>query len=419
MEKEYLDKIALFRFSLIAPLVNNTYEASSKMQYFRNIAAKKHTLPDGTKVRISASTVKKWYLRYKNHGIDSLIPKIRSDAGKPRVLDLNAINKIHDIKEQFPYITGVMVYQKLVESGYVKANDVSLSSVHRYLRDNNLKRNQVSPDEKRAFEMEFANDCWQADTSFCPCIMVNGRKVKTYLISIIDDASRLVVHAEFFFRDNAINLQKTFKKAIAKYGIPRKFYVDNGGPYKNGQLSMICASLGIVLIHTRPYTPTSKGKIERVFRTLKDGYINAVDWNSFKSLEHLNSEFSKHLNDKYTNETHSSIKYTPKDRYLKDLDKIKYIPETELEKCFLHRVTRKVRNDATIPLNNQLFEVPQKYIGQRINIRYSPINLDEAYIFDINNKLIDTIFPLRKVDNSKIKRKNIDYSIMIGDGSNV
>ena len=111
MSNEELQKIALFRFSLIAPLVNNTYEALSKMEYFRNIASREHTLPDGTEVKLAASTLKKWYLKYMKLGIDGLMPKIRNDAGKPRVINEEAINKIHEIKEIFPYITGKMIYQ--------------------------------------------------------------------------------------------------------------------------------------------------------------------------------------------------------------------------------------------------------------------------------------------------------------------
>jgi transposase InsO family protein len=420
MSNEELQKIALFRFSLIAPLVNNTYEALSKMEYFRNIASREHKLPDGTEVKLAASTLKKWYLKYMKLGIDGLMPKIRNDAGKPRVINEEAINKIHEIKEIFPYITGKMIYQKLVEEGYIKANNVSLASVHRYLRDNNLKRNQVSPSERKAFEMEFANDCWQADTSVGPKIVIDRIKVQTYLISILDDASRLIVHAQFFLRDNAVNMQEALKKAIAKHGVPKRLFVDNGSSYRNDQLNLICASLGITLIHARPYSSQSKGKIERSFRTIKDGYINSIDWNLFKSLEHLNSEFNTYLAHNYTNRIHSSINVTPKNRYLQDIDKIKYKTELELDNCFLHRVTRKVRNDATIPLCTKFFEVPQKYIGQKINVRYSPLDLSKAYIFDINNNLIDTIYPLKRVDNSKVKRKNtIDYSKMNGVDENV
>lgn len=412
MNNEESHKIALFRFSLIAPLVNNTYDAPSKSQYFRNIAAKTHELPNGKKVKLSSGTIKKWYLFYRKNGFDSLIPKTRSDVGVPRVMNEEVIKKIHDIKEKYPYITGKMVHQKLVEDGYIKATSISLSSVYRYLRDNNLKRNQLEPVERRAYEMEFSNDCWQADTSHGPKILIDSKKVQTYLISIIDDASRLIVHAQFFLRDNAVNMQTAFKKAISKYGIPKKLFVDNGSSYKNDQLNMICASLGVVLIHARPYSGASKGKIERSFRTVKDGYLNAVDWNSFESLEHLNSEFSKYLSSKYINSIHSALDNTPRNRFLKDMDKIKYIPELELNNSFLHRITRKVRNDATVQMHLKHFEVPQKYIGQRINIRYSPISLDEAYIFDINNKLTDTVYPLKKIDNSKVKRNNIDYSKM-------
>lgn len=419
MAQEDFEKIALFRFSLIAPLVNDTYEASSKMQYLRNIASKEHKLPDGTEVKLAASTIKKWYLNYKNIGFDGLIPKIRNDAGKPRTIRHDAIEKISEIKVVYPYITGKMIYQKLVEDGYIKASNVSVASIYRYLRENNLNRRQIQPIERKAYEMEYANDCWQADTSVGPKIIIDETKTQTYLILFIDDASRLIVHAQFFTRDNAVNMQEVFKKAISKFGIPKRLFVDNGASYKNNQLSTICASLGVALIHTRSYSPESKGKSERSFRTLKDGYINAVDWNSFESLDHLNSEFNKYLTNEYTNKIHSSINSTPKDRYLRDLDRIKYKSEEELDNCFLHRVTRRVRTDSTIILLSKYFEVDQKYIGQTINIRYSPIDLNQAYIFDLNNKLIDIIYPLKKIDNSKIKRKNIDYSKMIGDDFNV
>lgn len=410
MNSKEIQDIGLFRFSLIAPVVNDTFEAYSKMQYFRNVASKTHTHPNGKKVKYSSSTIKKWHLNYVREGLDGLLPKSRNDIGMPRSFSEEATDKIHDIKEKYPYITTKMVYQKLVEDGYIKASEVSLSSVYRYIRDNNLKRNQMAPIERRAYEMEHSNDCWQGDTSHGPKIIIDGKKVQTYLISLIDDKSRLIVHAEFFLNDNSINLQSVFKKAIKKYGIPKRLFVDNGKPYKNTQFNLICASLGVVLIHARPYSGASKGKIERSFRTLKDGYINCVDWNLFSSLSHLNSEFNIYLNSEYQNKVHSAIKETPRNSYLKDSDLIKYKSEEEIEDCFLHRVTRKVRNDATVSLYSMYYEVPQKYIKQRINIRYSPESLTEAYIFNKKNENIDIIYPLRKIDNSKVKRKSIDYS---------
>lgn len=419
MTDKEMQELALFKFSLIAPIVNNTFVAASQIQYLRDVASKTHTLPNGKQVKYSSDTIKKWLIRYRKEGFDSLIPKTRSDAGMPRVINDNAIKKIHDIKDKYPYITGKLLYQQLIEEGYIKKSNTSMSSVLRYLRDNNLKRSQLQPVERKAYEMEFANDCWQADTSHGPVIKVNGLKRQTYLIIILDDASRIICHGEFFFNDNAVNMQTVFKKAISKYGLPKRLFVDNGPSYKNDQLRMICASLGVVLIFTKSYSPQSKGKVERAFRTIKDNWINGVDWNVFDSLESLNSAFNAYLNEKYMNQVHSSSSITPRERYIQDSCKIKYIKPEDLDNHFLHRVSRRVNNDATIKLYNMSFEVPQKYIGQKINIRYSPVNLDIAYIFDNNNILTNTIYPLKKIDNSKVKRNALDYTKLNGGGNNV
>lgn len=419
MKDKEIQELALFRFSLIGAIVNDTYQAHSQSQFFRDVASKSYPLPDGTIANFSPGTIKKWYLDYKHRGFDALVPKRRADAGLSRVISSDTIAKIHELKEMFPHITGTLVYQKLVEEGYMKAHKTSLSSILRYIRDNNLKRNQIAPTERKAFEMEFAGDCWQADSSHGPVIKSNGQKRQTYLVSIIDDASRIIVHSQFFFNDNALNFQIVFKKAISKYGVPKKLFVDNGGPYRNDQLNLICASLGIALIHTRVYTPESKGKIERSFRTIKDGWMNGVDWNTFDSLETLNIEFNKYLTEGYINANHSALDCSPRERYLKDSHKIKFIPTEQLDTHFLHRITRKVYNDATIQLNNKYFEVPQKYIGQKLNIRFPADKLDKAYVFNQKNELTDTVYPLKRVDNSKVKRAGIDFTKLSGGASSV
>lgn len=94
--------------------------------------------------------------------------------------------------------------------------------------------------------------------------------------------------AELFYSDNACNFQKVLKDAIATYGIPDKLYVDNGCSYSNEQLSMICVSLGILLLHTKVRDGASKGKVERHFRTLKERWLYTLDMNSITSLAQFN-----------------------------------------------------------------------------------------------------------------------------------
>ena len=40
-------------------------------------------------------------------------------------------------------------------------------------------------------------------------------------------------------------------------------YVDNGANYRSQHLALVCAKLGIALIHSRPHQPEGRGKQER------------------------------------------------------------------------------------------------------------------------------------------------------------
>jgi transposase InsO family protein len=407
---EYFQKIALFRYSLIASAVVGTYEAPSLAQHLRNVATKKHLHPDGTYVNVTFHSLERWFYRYKKLGLQGITPVKRADAGKTRVLPEQAILEIYEIKEKFPYITGKAVYKKLIEAGTINAADTSLATIHRFIKNNDLKSPAADQQAVKAFEMEFANDCWQADTTHGPIIKINGKKSQLYLIVFIDDASRMVTHWQFYLNDNAINMQDAFKQAIAKFGIPKMAFVDNGGPYDNLQLNLICASLGIVLAHTRPKIPRGRGKVERHFRTVKDGWMNCTDWNEFDSIEELSASFAEYFSREYTNDIHSTIKCTPKERFMRDYEKIRHIPIEQLNFHFLHRKECRVYNDATIKLLGEVYETPQKYIGAKIKVRYMPTDMSELFIYSDDGKLLHTIYPVKKVENSKIKRAAIDYT---------
>lgn len=415
MEKKNLEKesnkneIALFKYAIIAPLVNDIYESKSKEEFYRTAASKQYKLPNEKMTTLTAGTIKRWYLEYKRNGFEALKPKLRNDAGYSRKIPNEYIQKIEEIKEKYPHITGKAIYKKLLEEGVINASDVSISSLYRFLNNNKLhEHNQV---ERKAFEMEFANDCWQGDTSHGPIITIDGKKVQTYLIQLIDDASRLIVGYKFFLRDNALNFQLVLKDAIKTYGIPKRIFVDNGKPYKNQQLKSICASMGIALIHAKPYSPESKAKIERSFRTVKDNFINCKDWNTVKSLEELNKEYTEYIASEYNSKYHSGIDNIPRNRFQRDYEKIRFIgSKEEIDKIFLHIEEKPVAADSTIRLGGKDFEVPQKYIKQRILIKYTPEDLSKAYIYDSKTKELEKIKPVDKIANSKMKRENISYS---------
>ena len=99
---------------------------------------------------------------------------------------------------------------------------------------------------------------------------------------------------------------------------------------------------------------------------------------------------------------------------MQDYHLLKFIPTGDiLDEYFLHSFERKVTNDSTIQLHYKTFEVPSKYMKQKITIKYDPHNLDVAYIY-ANGKKLETIYPVKKVENSKMKRKSISYAGMEG-----
>ena len=415
MDQEQRDKaknaIALFRYGLISPLINNTYEEVSKEDYFRKVSVKTYKFND-KEIKFSANTIKKWYLNYKKLGYIGLVPKERTDLNTSRKLSMEAQEKIIDYKKNYPHISGTLIYQKLVEDGYINQAEVSKSTVLKFIRDNYLLFGSSGKIDRRAFEMEFSNDMWDADTSHGPYLTINNKKIKTYLIALIDDASRLITNAKFYYEDNAINFQNTFKEAIKKYGIPKKIFLDNGKTYKNEQLSIICANCGMTLIYTKPYSPESKAKIERWFHTMKETWMRGINWTYIKDIDELNNMLNDFISE-YNNKAHSSltngiINISPRQRWFKDQDKIRKIDNNQIDEYFLHTAYPTIRHDSIAHVKKIEYEVPTKYIGRKITIKYDFSDRTKAWIYE-NNQKQEAIHIVDKIANSKIKRKETMY----------
>lgn len=418
MEFNDFNDIGLFRFGIISALINKTHEYPNNEAFFDKVSKQKFTF-NNKQYQFSKSTLKRWYYLYTKKGFNCLEKSKRKDMNVSRKLNNDTIQRIITLKENYPSSTGSSIYKKLIEEKYIDQKTVSLHTVLRFIKKHNLKSSQLTNIQRKMYEMQNVNDCWQSDTSDGPYINVNGTKKRAKLIMFIDDKSRMIVGFDFFFNDNAINMQKVFKKAVKTFGIPKKLFVDNGGAYKNKQLALICASLGTILINAKPYSPESKAKIERSFRTIKDGWMRCTDWNEFKTLTDAKNSLKKFLYESYINKKHSSTNESPNERWHNEFQNIRYKKEEEIEEIFMHRIIRKVRKDMTVKVQNTFYEVPFKYVGQSIELRYDPSDLKEIYVFD-NEEKKETCKEVDKISNSKINRSNsIDYSKIINDERDV
>ena len=404
-------EVAQFRFALIAPVIQGLYPDASATAYYKRVTASPLTLPDGSTVTYSYKTLEKWKSQYSIGGLDALMPGTRSDKGIPRALNEDAIAEIYRIKEEHPRMNATQIYTHLVRESFIPAT-VSVDSVQRFIRHNDLKSaRDPNLRDRKAFEEDEFGKIWQADTCYLPHITEDGTSKRVYCIMIIDDHSRLLVGGELFYNDNACNFQKVLKDAIATYGIPDKLYVDNGCSYSNAQLSMICVSLGILLLHTRVRDGASKGKVERHFRTLKERWLYTLDMESIQSLAQFNGMLKDYMRD-YNTTFHRGIDTIPLERYQASKDHPRK-PESRqwLDDCFYNRITRKVRKDSTISIDKVCYDVPMQFISAKVDVRYLPDDMTSAYILFDGEK-----FPIRQTsrnDNCHTKRNNppaIDYS---------
>lgn len=307
-------EMAQFRFALIAPVIQELFPDASRTAYYKRITEDPLTFPDGTQRKISYKTVEKWVSNYQRFGFDALMPNERSDKGCTRVLPDTAIEEIFRLKQAFPRLNATQIHGQLIQNGFIPAT-VSVCAVQRFIKKNDLKsaRNPNMRDRK-AFEEEAFGRMWQTDTCFFPYITEDGRSRRVYAICIIDDHSRLIVAGELFYNDSAANFQKVFKRAVATHGIPTKLYADNGSPYSNEQLSLICGTIGTILLHTKVRDGASKAKIERFWRTSKECWLYGLDMDSIHSLDQFNDLFQEYLRS-YNTSFHSGIGCSPFDRY--------------------------------------------------------------------------------------------------------
>lgn len=391
MTEEERNEIALKRYNMIAPLLIDPERYPSNREFFRMQGHKLHK--EGV-TTIHARTIERWYYQFKKGGFDALKPQTRVDFGKPRK-GKDVIDQIIILKRNYPRLSATGILKMLKESGVTK-DQISLSTVNRVV--NSIPKEQINVEPMYRYELEHINEVWCGDSSHGPYLYRDKAKVKLYIIALIDDASRLITAARIFEADNTINLLSTMKLAVSKYGKPKRFNFDNGSNYKNAQINIVTARLGVGVHYCRPYNPEAKAKIERWFKTLKSQWMSTLNYSEFHSVEEYQVSLNEYVNT-YNNNVHSSLNgLTPMERYLKEVELVKKIDEYSLEKDFLFEIERRVSIDNIVVIDNKEYEVPAIYSSKKVKIKYLDPK-DGVFIVD-NDKQIE-IKPLDKKANAK------------------
>ena len=256
--RKSLHPTALFRLMVLGPLASRGELKHGEVStIIRELASKAYDIPDARRNYLSAETIKRWYHDWKRGGIDALEPKVRHDKGTTQLS--GAVQAmLLELKRDNPARSINVIIRCVESSGLISKGSLARASVHRFLKQQQLSKrwlSNVATIERRSFVAERAGELWQGDVLHGPSIQTKSGMKKTYLVSLMDDASRLMAHSAFCFGETALDIEGVLKQAVLKRGLPMKLIVDNGAAYRSGSLQAICARLDIRLIYCRPHEP--------------------------------------------------------------------------------------------------------------------------------------------------------------------
>ena len=412
--------VALFRYGLIADLVR--LQPGSKGLYARieQKAAGEYSIPGSTRTRVAGETIRDWLKAYRRGGFDALLPKPRADRGQSRSLPPQVLDVLLQIKEGNPKLSVQLVIRAARQRPEVP-EDLPLpnSTVHRLFVRHGLMdkpRSEPGDADRRRFAFQQAGQLWMSDVMHGPSVFVGDRtKRKTYLIAFIDDATRVIPYAAFTLAENTATFLPVLKQAILRRGLPERLYVDNGANYRSQHLALVCAKLGIALIHARPYRPQGKGKIERWFKTVRGQLLTRLAAEDTASLGALNRRLWAWVEGEYHHVPHRALGVTPLEQWAQSGESVHFPePGLDLDDLFLFEAQRKVQKDRTVSLNGVLYEVDAALIGEKITLRFDPGAAPERPVqVCYQGKFIELAKPVQTYANCFVKRHRPSWTLNV------
>ncbi len=257
-------------------------------------------------------------------------------------------------------------------------------------------RSKQRPKPYRRFERAHFGDLWQGDAMdgpYLPDPQNPGRQRQTFLFAFLDDHSRLIPHAQFYWNEQLPRMEDCFKRAILRYGLPLAIYVDQGKVYTSKHMNTICATMGMQRILGTPYYPEGRGKIERIFQFVQSDFLPELALSSVTTLPQLNESLLAWIEVVYHRKLHSETGQSPLERFRQDDNSsTRSVDPAQLHQAFLHRAQRKVTKTATFSFRKNRYRVPAFLRGETVELRYDPFDLSHIEVW-LNDTFLQVAEP--------------------------
>lgn len=370
MKNQKLAKeIAEQRLMMIAPLLDGTLNPE---EYYK----KRIEVAESNEV--CTRTVQRYVDSYSEYGIDGLKPKGKVPENNTVITDeilQEAIRLRREVPSRsVPTIIKILELEGKSEPGKLKRTTLQRALAKAGYSHEMMKMYQDHGYGSQRFARVHRCDLWQGDLKYGPVLNINGKPQPTYMSCLIDDATRYIIHAEFYGDMEQSIVEDTLKKGIQKFGLARRIYFDNGSQYRTHWMKRACSLLGMRLLYAKPRNPQGKGKQERFNHTV-DSFIDEINVKKPESIEELNRLFNAWLAECYHSRIHSALGVTPEQAFKSDSMPLRYPDEAILATAFLHCETRKVNKSGSISFMGKDYDVGIIYAGQQVDVVYDPQNI--------------------------------------------
>ncbi len=258
----------------------------------------------------------RWIRAYRDGGLSSLRPQPRSDQGLIRKFP-EFLEEACQLRRELPVRSAEQISRILLARHGVHISPRTLRGV---LRRRGLDRLRLTSERKvyGRFEAEPRNHRRVGDVLVGPFVPHPRREKsrRAYLFLLVDDYSRLLVYGRWMTEENTRAGQDVFRQAILRRGLPEVIYLDNGAPFANAAIERTCAVLGIRLVHSKPYSPQGRGKLERLNRFIRERFLAEAEHAGIESFGQLNDRFQAWAEYDCNTRLHAETKQTPIDRFL-------------------------------------------------------------------------------------------------------
>jgi transposase InsO family protein len=369
--KDNAEAIAIFRAQVIGPLLTRAFITHGELaEAIRGLSRERHWPPGADAARMySEATLERWYYRFRKHGLAGVTPRRRSDTGHARGLTDEQRELLLAIRREHPTTSAAVILRTLELDGRLAKRSVSLSTLRRLYRERGLDRVTLRAADGRVrlrWQADRADAVWHADVCHGPMMKIAGRAVPLRIHAILDDHSRYIVAIVATTNEREIEMLALLVKAMRSTGrMPEALYLDNGATYTGDVLATACSRLSIGLLHATPHDPQARGKMERFWRTLREGCLDHIGTPG--SLHDVQVRLLAFLAKHYHVASHASLMgRSPAEVYETALRADIPVDETDLAAALTVHGRRRVRRDGTLEIGGETFETRTGFLAGRV-----------------------------------------------------